>query len=159
MKGIKKDNIINEDNEIIKYNLLKKIINSKIEQCICKIKQEINNNGDIVLKTGTGFFCKIPSKNIKIFVTNNHVLNQEFLNTQKNLIIFIEEEKKEINLEINRYKLTNEELDFTIIEILEEDKINNYLEIDEYIKSFKYNEEQIFTIQYPKGEELKYSHG
>ena len=84
MKGIKKGNIINEDNEIIKYNLLKKMINSKIEQCVCKIKQEINNNGSTDLKTGTGFFCIIPSKDIRIFVTNNHVLNQEFLNKEKN---------------------------------------------------------------------------
>ena len=159
MEGIKKENIINEDNEIINYNSLKKIINSKLEKCICKIKQEINNNGKNCLITGTGFFCNIPLKNIKIFVTNNHVLNKEFIYKEKKLILFVEEEKKEINLDINRYKLTNEELDFTIIEILEEDKINNYLEIDEYINSFEYEEEQIFSIQYQKGEELKYSHG
>ena len=67
--------------------------------------------------------------------------------------------KKENNSEINRIKFSDEELDFSIIEILEEDKINNYLEIDEYIKSFEYNEEQIFSIQYPKGGDLKYSHG
>ena len=93
MEGIKKDNIINEDNKIIKYNLLKKVIYSKIEQCICKIKQEIRHNGNIDLKTGTGFFC-IPSKDIKIFITNKYILNQEFLNTAKKLIIFIEEEKR-----------------------------------------------------------------
>jgi len=159
MEGIRKENIINEDNEIINFVSLKKIVNSKIEKCVCKIKKEINNNEVNKLITGTGFFCNIPSKNIKIFMTNNHILNEEFLNKEKKLNIYIEEEKKEINLEINRFKLTDEDLDFTIIEILEEDKIYNYLEIDEYINSFEYEEDQIFTIQYPGGKELKYSHG
>ena len=37
---------------------------------------------------------------------------------------------KEINLKKNRYILTNKDLDFTIIEILKDDHINNYLEIN-----------------------------
>ena len=156
MKGINKEDIINEDKEIVDYEIIEKIVNSGIKKCICKIKQEIDSKK---CKKGTGFFCNIKEKNIKIFVTNNHVLDQEFLNKEKKLIVFIDEEKKEIDLEINRYKLTDIELDFTIIEILEEDKIENYLEIDEYINSEEYKEEQIFTIQYPGGEKLKYSHG
>ena len=40
--------------------------------------------------------------------------------------------------------------------ILKEDNINNYLEIN----NNKYNKnDQIFSIQYPKGEILQYSHG
>ena len=107
-----------EDNEIVDFHLLKKIMNSGKEKCVCKIKQEINKNGNFNLITGTGFFCIIPSKNIKIFLTNNHVLNQEFLDNEKYLIIFIEEKKREINLKIDRFKFTDKEFDFTIIEIL-----------------------------------------
>ena len=107
-----------EDNEIVDFHLLKKIMNSGKEKCVCKITQEINKNGNLYLITGTGFFSIIPSKNIKIFLTNNHVLNQEFLDNEKYLIIFIEEKKREINLKIDRFKFTDKEFDFTIIEIL-----------------------------------------
>ena len=52
--------------------------------------------------------------------------------------------------------LTDNKLDFTIIEILKGDNINNYLEINKDI----YNKnDKIYTFQYPGGEELKYSHG
>ena len=53
MEGIRKDNIINEDTEIIKVGLLEKIFNSNIKKCICKI---INLESK---KEGTGFFCNI----------------------------------------------------------------------------------------------------
>ena len=122
---LSQNDLIKEDNEIIKYDLLEKIANSGIEKCVCKIKQEININGQLMCKTGTGFFCHFQSKNMKAFITNNHVINEDFIKKEKKLIIFIEEEKKEINLEKSRYKYTNEELDFTIIEILEEDNILN----------------------------------
>ena len=36
----------------------------------------------------------MPLKKIKIFVINNHVLEQGFLNKEKKLIIFIGDEKK-----------------------------------------------------------------
>jgi hypothetical protein len=61
---------------------------------------------------------------------------------------------KEINLKKDRYKYINELLDFTIIEILKEENINNYLEIN----NIKYNKnDQIFLFHYPKGEKLKYN--
>ena len=63
------------------------------------------------------------------------------------------EEEKEINLENNRYKYTNEEFDFTVIEIIEEDGIIDILEIDKFINSKDYKDEGIFSIQYPR--ELK----
>ena len=87
---------------------------SGLENCVCKIKYEINKNGKLELITATGFFCNIQSKNIKVFITNNHVLNQDFLDKKKKLALDIEEEKKVINLK-NRFKYTFKELDFTII--------------------------------------------
>lgn len=55
--------------------------------------------------------------------------------------------------------MTNEDLDFTVIEILNKDNINNFLEVDKYINSYDYAKEQIFTDQCPAGDELKYSQG
>ena len=123
-----------------------------IDKTVCKI---ITKD-----KTGTGFFCKVPEFSIKLLITNNHVINKTFLNNENKLYYSITDNKneifKEIDLKQNRFKLTNEELDFTIIEILKEDNINNYLEINNEI----YNQnDQIFSFQYPGGRKLKYSHG
>ena len=148
---IDEDKIINEDFEIVDFNYLENITNSGIKKCVCKI--------ELGQKKGTGFFCKVPPKNIKLFITNNHVLNQDSLNIEKNLNIFIQDEKKVINLNKKRFILTEKDLDFTIIEILDEDNINNFLEIDEFINTKNYEGYQVFTMQHPKGGKLQYSHG
>ena len=158
---IKEENIINEDNEIVDFDDLCKITNSGINKCVCKIMTEIEsteNNDKKICKTGTGFFCNLPLKK-KVFITNNHILDEEFINKEKKLVVFIDKEKKEIDLKLNRFKYTNKELDFTIIEILKKDKIKKYLELDEYIESRDYEKEQIFTFHFPEGKNLSYSHG
>ena len=96
-------------------------------------------------------------------MTNNHVCNQEFLDNAKKLNYSIEEDfiKKDyqLNLEKKRYKYTDEELDFTVIEILKEDKITNFLEIDEFINCKDYVNEKIVILQYPQSQNLKISDG
>ena len=92
------------------------------------------------------FFFNIPSKNIKALITNNYVLNEEYIYKEKKLFVLIAGEKKEIKLKINRYKCTNKELDFTVIEILPEDNIKYYLELDENFTSNEYFEEQIVSF-------------
>ena len=67
--------------------------------------------------------------------------------------------EKELNLELERFKYTNIELDFTIIELLPIDNINNYLENDKYINSKDYKDEHIFAVQFPGGKNLKISPG
>ena len=103
-----------------------------MERNICKI-----NIGKI---QGTGFFVKIPFPNkenmLPVLMTNNHVINDDVLNQENvklKLDIEKEEDLKEIILNKNRMKYTNEEYDITIIEIKPEDNINNYLELDENI--------------------------
>jgi hypothetical protein len=109
-----------------------KIANDNLEQKVCKIIIEIDKDKAL---TGTGFFCDIPSKEIKVLLTNNHIIDEKFLINQKKLMFSIEingkEVKHEINLEYDRYIYTNKELDFTIIEILREDNINDFFSIDE----------------------------
>ncbi len=150
MEKIKKNEIILEDGEIVN---LKKITNSGIEKCICKIIIEDE------LKCGTGFFCNIKEKKLKVLITNNHVINKEYLEKGKRIKIELEEEEREINLELNRMKKTDKDLDYTIIEIIKEDNINNYLEVEENINIDDYMDKQIFIVQHPGGDELNYSHG
>ena len=117
----KDTNYINEDKieghgNPITLKQLKDII-EKGENGIVKIKY-------IEVK-GTGFFFKqnIPSikyNNKYFLMTNNHVLNQDFFNDNTHLEIEHKNNKKIIPLN-NRIKYTNEELDFTIIEILPTD--------------------------------------
>ena len=149
---------------IISYGCTKKII-KQMETSICKI--------NIEPKQGTGFFCKIPfpdEKNmLPVFITNNHVINKDFLFKENAKIEFdIEEENdpKIINL-YKRLKYTNEDYDTTIIEIKEKDNIKNYLELDDNImedilndnnRLSKYKSKTIYIIQYPKGD-LSVSYG
>ena len=153
MEDIKTDEIILEDGETINFRELKKIANSEIEKCVCKIIKEEE------MKSGTGFFCNIPQKKLKVIITNNHVINEKNLNEDKKIKIEVEEKEKEINLELKRFKTTDKDIDFTLIEIREEDNINNFLEIDENIYTNDYKNKQIFSVQHPGGDELNYSHG
>ena len=147
----KEVNIKNESSLFINYDLSKKITTSGIENCVVEIKQE---------KKGIGFFCFLPSQNYKFFFTNNYVLDQNFLDKEKKIIFKNhKKEEKEINLEINRYKFTNEEFGFTVIEILEEDNITNFLEVDQLINSEDYNEKEIFCLYYQKEKDFSISPG
>ena len=62
--------------------------------------------------------------------------------------LYIYEREKEIN--VNGYKYTNEDLDITIIEILEDDAINDVKEIDEFIYSDNYTNSDIISISLNK---------
>ena len=163
MEELNEEYIENEDNEIFNFYSLKKAMNSGTENCVCKIIREFKTNNEPKFISGTGFFCEIPFSNIKVIFTNNHVLDQEFLDNEKKLTYVIDIEKKEIekeiNLELKRIKYTNSELDFTIIEILKEDKITNFLEIDKYFNSKDYKDEHVFSVQFPLTENLKISPG
>jgi len=149
---------------VITYECTKKIM-EQMEKYICKIKIGQNQ--------GTGFFCKIPFPGINnmltVFITNNHIIDQEFLNKEDAIIQFdIKEETDKININLNnRMKYTSEEYDTTIIEIKEKDNIKNYLELDDIIindiiknqnKNKEYEDKTIYIIQYPNGE-LSVSYG
>ena len=150
--------------DAITYECTKKI-KEQMEKNICKIK--------IGQDQGTGFFCKIPFQDMNnmlpVFITNNHIINQEFLNKENaNIKLDIKEETEKININLNnRIKYTNEKYDTTIIEIKEEDKIKNYLKLDDIIinnilnnenKNNEYEDKTIYIIQYPKGQ-LSVSYG
>ena len=117
---VQKEHNLNGYPTVISYECTKKII-EQMEKNICRIK--IDNI------QGTGFFCKIPfpdnNNTIQVFITNNHIINEDIIyNNNKNIIIEIKEEKKEriINIE-NRMIYTNKEYDITIIEIKDIDNI------------------------------------
>ena len=151
----------NEQNTMVNFIKLNKIMNSNsFSQNVCKI--EISNK---ITKTyASGFFCHIQSKELRVLISNNHVINEQFLKNVKELTIYLtnnnEEIKKMINLDSERLKYTNEALDITIIEILDEDLIDSFFEIDEnFIKNKKFLNETVFNLQYPQGGNLNISFG
>ena len=85
-------------------------------------------------------------------------MNENFINNNSNLVISYKGQEKEIILK-NRIKYTNVNLDFTIIEMKKEDKINDYFEVDFYINSDNYLKRDIGILQYPKGNELSFDKG
>jgi len=122
----------------------KKILNQMMK-CICKIKIKGDNQEGIISKDayGTGFFCAIPldeNNIINCLMTNYHVLNEKYFEDKKeiNILLNDDSEAKLIDLDIKRIIHYNKEYDTTIIELKEEDKIKNYLELDDNI--FKDNE-------------------
>ena len=126
------------------------------KSAICKINFENLKDGKKVTGFGTGFFCALDDKDIpfsKALFTNNHILNENIIQINKQIEYEYCGNKNTITITKNRKVFTNEELDYTCIEILEIDNINNFFNID---KSF-FNDinslinKEIFILQYPKG--------
>ena len=116
-------------------------ITRQMKKCVCKIHISGGN--------GTGFFAKIPFKesNIKVLITNNHVLNANDILDNKLITFSINNDIRDIKIGKGRKKYTSVKYDTTIIEIKETDKLENlieYLEIDYInIKTIKENDKQI----------------
>jgi len=144
-------------------------IKKQMEKCICKIKK-----GQV---HGSGFFAKIEKKETKndhVLITNNHILGQDFISNDKNVITLYLNNGKEINLKDMkiRKKYTNIIYDITIIEILEgELKDENFLELEdfEYSKNEKeieasilknrYNNKPVYNLSFPLAKEASVSFG
>ena len=138
-------------------------ITEQMKYSICKIYK--------IGSTGTGFLCNLPYKSIKIpfLITNNHILNEKEIENNKKIAISFNNEKifMDILIDESRITLTNKDLDFTLIEIKNKDNIslNNILELDknimieeDYINK-KYTDESIYTLHYPKGDNIVASFG
>ena len=70
-----------------------KIILNQMINCICKIKAK-----DLV---GTGFFCKIQILNMIFLMTNYHVLNEEYLNENKEINILLNDDNEALIIDLN----------------------------------------------------------
>ena len=115
-----------------------KILNEKIEKSVCQI---IKDNG-----YGTGFFCKIKYSDkpneIICLVTNNHVITKYMIANKEYIEIKINNTVKKISLNYYRNIWTDENIDFTCVQIIEEDyiiELINPFEIDDNSYNKDYN--------------------
>jgi len=140
----------------------------QMKYSVCKIHK--------IESTGTGFLCKLPYNSVlkPFLITNHHVLNEKDIKNNKKITISFNDisfNKKgiisDIIIDKSRIVITNKDLDFTIIEIKNKDNINlhNILELDENIMIDEehinkiYANESIYTLHYPKGENIVASFG
>ena len=137
----------------------------QMKHCACKIYKSEKI-------TGSGFFCSIPLGNkndsLPVLITNNHVLNKDDIVDGKTIKITLYNNKEIIKLKIDnsRKKITNEEFDFTIIEIKpNKDNIKSFLDIDENINKeqelfkLKYQNTSLYILHYPENNDIKISFG
>ena len=137
-------NSINEDERIEegytpgKIELLKDTELKELEKCICKIESQVNKKIDekkTITGTGTGFFCKIKHNKrlIPVLITNYHIINDDYIQNNKFINIYIKDDKHTIYLNKNSkiYSSDNNKYDIMIIKLNEDNNdITNYLEID-----------------------------
>ena len=166
---IQKEKYVNSSPEPISIEKTKKIL-EQMDKCVCRI---YNNNCE-----GTGFFTKIPYKSgfLPVLITNNHILDKNDIKNNDKITIYLNYDKKVSIIEINneRKRYTDIELDITIIEIYEKDHINNeFLYLDEsiidYFESNKqvnpeylkniYSNKSIYLLNYPEGNNIVVSYG
>ena len=156
------DNLINNNNknEDISKNLMtKKEIDNlyKGEDAICKIKQENCN--------GIGFFLELNDKDIpfkRCLITTNSILNKENISIGKKIKIEYKNKEKIIEITYKRKKFTDTNLDYTCIEIFDEDNINNFYHLCQNIKDLDNNSlcgKNIFIFQFSNDNEFSFTNG
>ena len=160
MENIKKEKVLINSTGPIFINTAERII-YQMKNCLCKI---ICKNG-----RGSGFFCKIPypdqSHLLPVLITTDFVIDSEVKEGNSIEISLNDDyEFRKIKLK-NRKIYMNEEMNSAFIEILPEDKINNFLEIDNNLfkddnsLEYIYKGTTIYILHYPKGERAAMNSG
>jgi len=134
------------------YNELLNI--SKKSVCLIKTK----------IKGGTGFLIKLSissmEKTIYGLITNNHVINSNFIKNNKSFSIYLNHYPKnsdlidfshyDISLDENQFIFTSELIDITFIQLPDEYSKNpDFVFLDPYNDNCDENE-LIYVFQYPK---------
>ena len=135
------------------------ILLEQMIKCICKIEGA---------KNGTGFFCKITyeDKLIPVLMTNYHIIDPDYYESKKNIIVSTKENRIVININENKilYSSPINEYDLIIIKLNEsKNEQNQYLEIDSKIFSDNsekaFEDESIYILHYPNGGKSSISFG
>ena len=138
--------------------LLKNTNLKYMEDYICKISGN---------KIGTGFFCKIKYKDtlIPVLMTNYHVINDNYIENNKQINIYINNNMKIIKLYSDSliYSSDNKKYDIIIIKIKNDYELNNFLEIEDniFIDNAEniFKNESIYILHFPQGGEANISYG
>ena len=150
MEGIPEQNTVSKPIEI---KNLKRYL--KKEDAVCKL----------ITGSGTGFFCKfiVNGRTMKGLFTNNHVLKEDLIKENSIIELRHNDEIKEIKITWDRFKYTNVKLDYTCIEIFDNEDYNNFFEIDDNIKcqnpNVQYGNKLGVIYQFPNNQDLSCGEG
>ena len=114
--------------EKLGFDNIETIKDSNVSKAVCKIKFEAIIDNSLAYKVGSGFLLKfyIEHEIFYCLVSNSHVLSKDKI--KNNIInIFYDNELKGANVDLDdkkRYIKSFKDLDITIVEIKEEDKIS-----------------------------------
>ena len=150
MKGIPEQNTVSQPMEV---KNMKRYL--KKEDAVCKL----------ITGSGTGFFCKfeVNGRIMKGLFTNNHILKEDLIKENSIIQIKHNDEIKEIKITSNRFKCTNVKLDYTCIEILDNEDYNNFFEIDDNINcqnpNVQYGNKLGVVYQFPNEKDLSCGEG
>ena len=159
---ISKEVVIKGHCEPIKINELNDLFQYKQSMCKIRFHKIINNQIHYVF--GSGFFLTVNIKGIsfnKCLMTNNHVLNEDFFKKSREIEIEYNNAIKVLTIK-NRQIYTNKTLDYTCIEIFDNDNIQRFFKINNQILINDLNlfiNKEIFILQFPQGEDLSFSDG
>ena len=150
MEGIIEQNTVSKPIEI--KNLIRYL---KKSDAVCKL----------ITGSGTGFFCKfeVNGRIMKGLFTNNHILKEDLIKENSIIQIKHNDEIKEIKITSNRFKCTNVKLDYTCIEILDNEDYNDFFEIDDNINcrnpNVQYGNKLCVILQFPNNQDLSCGEG
>ena len=114
---------------------------------------------------GTGFFCKFKVNGIpmKALFTNNHVLDEDLIKENSIIQLSHNDKIKEIKITYDRFKCTNNDLDYTCIEIFDNEDYNNFFEIDDNINcqnpNVQYGNKLGVVYQFPDNQDISCGEG
>ena len=92
--------------------------------CKIKINKIIHDKPEIL--NGSGFFLKLNDNEIPFhncLITNNHIINEKYIQMKKEITLICKNIHKSFILSGQRRIFTNKNLDYTCLEILEEEFI------------------------------------
>ena len=159
----KEEGIINGHGNPITKQEIKNLF--KMEKSMCKISFKKIENNELKEGKGSGFFCEISDFPIKyaLFISN-HILNESSIDIGNTNFEYSSEKPlyKEIKITEKRKVITNEELDYTCIELFEMDDIKDYFKIEPFLLKYSvevFKNNDIFILQFPKGNDISFSDG
>ena len=135
----------------------------QMKNSVCQVLTKRGNKG-------TGFFTKIPIKKndyIPVFITNNHIIDQDILNNENEIKIKIKNDSTINSIDLRYvFKYTNIEHDVTIIKLKQkEGKSYDFLELDDNILNndgINYIGNSIYLLHYlnnSEGSKVAVSYG
>ena len=117
-------------------------------------------------KKGTGFFLYIDNKYIpfnRCLMTSNHVLSEYDIKSNKKIHINYQNKDKEIIINEKRKVFTDNDLGYTCVEVLKEDNIKQYFEMNKNINNINsFINDEIIVLQHEIGQygmKLSFSRG